>query len=101
MNEKEISKRNVGGEIGLSLGTLVVGALLLRGCVVDGIQSSLDDINDSLQYQQTSELQLQSQDVIGSEEPEEFYEINGKRAYVKIDSLQIEEIQVISIYKEK
>ena len=100
MDENEITKRKIGGEIGLSLGTLVVGALLLRGCVVGGIQSQLEDINYSLQNQPSYELQLKTENVLGNEANEEFYEIDGNRAYLKIDGKPNEDFSVVEILRE-
>ena len=78
------------GTVGIGLGTLLVGTCMAKVCVVDGIEDRLDNVNASLQAQTTYQPRLKKQNVIGELEPEEFYEVDGKRAYVIIDGKPVE-----------
>jgi hypothetical protein len=84
--------RKIKGKVELGIGTLIFGAILMRSCVAGSINGRLDKINESLQPYRGTESQLKKENVLGSALPEEFYEINGKRFYLRIDDKPIEEL---------
>jgi hypothetical protein len=90
----------------ITFGTMVLGVMLLRGCVVDdisnsldkltkasslsGIERQLDDINYSLSRLPIYDLQMNRENVLGGPAPEEFVLFNGQRGYVSIDGKPVE-----------
>lgn len=73
----------------MAIGTMLFGAFLWDRCVVDGVETRLDTINETLQETRTP-LQLYQRDVIGGPAVESFYEINGQRAYLIINGQPVE-----------
>ena len=67
----------------------LLGALCTKGCMVQGIESKLQQIDDSIKLVQPQEKRA---NVIGGSEDEIFYEIGGKRAYVAIDGFSVTNI---------
>jgi hypothetical protein len=84
--------KKIKAKIELSIGTVIFGAILMRSCVAGSINGRLDKINETLQSGRMIEYQLKKENVLDSALPEEFYEINGKRVYLKIDDRPIEEL---------
>jgi hypothetical protein len=67
----------------------LIGTIYLRGCVLDGIERRLSDLNTSVQ---SLKPQLKKADVLAGKGEEEFYEIDGKKAFVKIDGYSIKNL---------
>ncbi len=86
--EDEESKPSMSvkvGTVGIGLGTLLLGTCMAKYCVVGGLEERLDNVNSSLQAQTTYQPRLKHENSIGGPEPDEFYDVDGKRAYVSID----------------
>lgn len=90
--DDEDEPRKLHTEVDLSIGTVIFAAILMRSCVAGSINGRLDKINETLQSGRMIEYNLKKENVLGSALPEEFYEINGKRVYLKIDDIPIEEL---------
>ena len=104
-------------KIVIGLTTLLLGTCMADQCIVNGIEDRLDTLNASVKYlpSETTVTKLNGNldaidqtlkdgyrtfrdsvpkpmlhNVIGKEEPDEFYHINGQRAYIAIDGLPVE-----------
>ncbi|MBI4441190.1 hypothetical protein HY639_03410 [Candidatus Woesearchaeota archaeon] len=98
MDNKTEVRGRVGtyGEIQLGLGTLILGTLLMRGCVMDGVESKLDTIQQRLQNPPAITVtvklpELKREHVIGGPAVEEFYLIDGRRAYIAVDGTAVDQ----------
>lgn len=87
-NKRPIINNNVK-TTGIGCGTAILATILLKCCVVDGIEARLDNINSTLAQQ--SNYKLQEQNILGEDTPERFYEINEQRVYLEIDGKPIEQ----------
>ena len=79
------SGRILNGLLGLGLYAMVF-ATMINSWRMD--RRIIDSIRDKPVYT-TNAPELISSDVLGTETPESFYEINGQRAYVEIDGRSV------------
>ncbi len=63
--------------------------LFAFGIRIINMDAKLDDIRKN---QQRYELKVERENVLGGTAPEEFYEIDGKRAYISIDGKSLAEL---------
>lgn len=87
INKDEVSERikELRHEISyLSVAGVVLALVGMRGCHHAG------RIADSLELATQDKQSIQIGDVLGNEQPERFYELNGQRVYLEVDGKPVE-----------
>jgi hypothetical protein len=75
--------------LGIPIAFGVAAAIALRFFSFGGLETKLDNIEKAIREQPRYEMKTEN--VIGQESPEKFYEINGQRVYLEIDGKPIEQ----------
>lgn len=89
MPEKE--SREIFGDFLMNLGVVLLGTSIILNIFAIGerkMQKNLEQKVDQLV--QKPSLELKTENVIGGQKPEKFYEFAGKRVYVEIDGQPVE-----------
>ena len=91
-DNKDISEAiNKHGKIGISVPIVfaLATASAIRLFSFGGLETKLENIEAAIRNQ--PKYEIQTQNVIGEEAPEKFYEINGQRVYLEVDGKPVEQ----------
>ena len=80
----DLSDSRLGLIISITGLAIVIG-LAGVGMKLTGVSKRLEELKPTQMYE------IQTEDVMGNEIPERFYEINGEKAYVQIDGNPVRE----------